>query len=572
VAPVKLKLVPLLITLLTVVLVPVAGAGAQSAPWPKQLEAASSESDGCSSSQEPASGGTPLGLSFEQGTGVQVPLGAPATVRALALLAPVLKIGNEVSFAVTSGPDADNLSDHGQARAVDHPDASSLPCVPAADFNFTHYGTKPGTDTVTASITVNGHTLTATTTVTWVKPLDCAEPWPETIGYLNALDCVARKAAGSALARNIFEGVTCALSVAAFFIPAAKAATIFDGLKDVSEGPAVAQLVIHLTDLQRLTDGAVGAKAFFLELANAASVPAFLHDVADLVKTVSANHQSATVIVEQVATDITDLLGLTPCVDLLEKIVTKIVGTSVTTSPGGAWNWHPAAMIDPNDGFSAVSCGTPTFCAVVSGASAATYNGRIVTRARKIDANNQLLSVSCVRGNFCAAVDLRNGMGAALTLNGTSWDQPVIIDRQEQMQSVSCVSASFCVAIAVGYGVQGDVLIYNGKVWELQAKINDATTTSISCSSETFCVALDAEGDAFIYNGTSWSQPTTIDQGGLFDREVSCATRRLCLAVDGSGAAALYNGTSWNHAATAGTSGVSVSCASDEFCRSKRRW
>ena len=183
---------------------------------------------------------------------------------------------------------------------------------------------------MTASVTVDGHTLNKSTTVAWVKPLDCSQPWPRKIGYINALDCTVRTAAGSALAKDIFEGVSCALSVASFFVPGGDEAEVF---AHAPEDTAIGQLVVHLKDLQIVAGGskAFKAKAFFMELVNAGSVPSFLHDIVNLVQTMSANGLSAAEAVESIAADITDLAGLTPCVDVLEKIV----GAIVSATPSG---------------------------------------------------------------------------------------------------------------------------------------------------------------------------------------------------------------------------------------------
>jgi hypothetical protein len=42
---------------------------------------------------------------------------------------------------------------------------------------------------------------------------------------------------------------------------------------------------------------------------------------------------------------------------------------------------------------------------------------------------------------------------------------------------------------------------------------------------------VDSGGSASIFNGSTWSSPTTIDDGGL--SSVSCPTASFCVAVDG---------------------------------------
>ncbi|TPG15110.1 hypothetical protein EAH86_16460 [Pedococcus bigeumensis] len=59
-----------------------------------------------------------------------------------------------------------------------------------------------------------------------------------------------------------------------------------------------------------------------------------------------------------------------------------------------------------------------------------------------------LASISCPTASFCAAVD---GLGYAVTFDGTTWADPISIDTGTSSYSVSCPTDSFCVMVD-GYG------------------------------------------------------------------------------------------------------------------------
>ena len=219
---------------------------------------------------------------------------------------------------------------------------------------------KQGTDTIQATVTVAGKPLTAPGSITWARPVDCAEPVSE-LGYVLALECEAENSKVRQVVDDVLETAGCAVSIASFFVPAGQ---IYDLLNDASTVIGDAQDASNLVgslqtkakasgittkapvlsvalDLAQLnqSDNQV-ASELLSDLAEAQSLSDFFHDITNII---SAAQNSSEASVEHdavlVGQAVFDLLGAQDCAVLLGKIVTAVSATPVAQcGPPGPMN------------------------------------------------------------------------------------------------------------------------------------------------------------------------------------------------------------------------------------------
>jgi len=159
---------------------------------------------------------------------------------------------------------------------------------------------------------------------------------------------------------------------------------------------------------------------------------------------------------------------------------TAVVGTTVLDWNGAQWSQEPNPWIlaaDPHG--VAVSCSTPTLCAVVSGAYLSYRNGTGGwSTPRSIDPGGVLDSISCPLPTFCAASD---SGGSVLTFNGSTWTAPVRVlpaptEYVTLGTSVDCTEAPFCMVISG----DGDYTTYDPTAAPPAASGSLPTTTTTS--------------------------------------------------------------------------------------------
>jgi hypothetical protein len=135
-----------------------------------------------------------------------------------------------------------------------------------------------------------------------------------------------------------------------------------------------------------------------------------------------------------------------------ESSCTAVVGTTVLDWDGTQWSEEPNPWILATDSHGvAVSCSTPTLCAVVSGPYLSFRNGTGAwSTPRIVDAGGSLTAVSCPVPSYCVASDAG---GSVITFDGTSWSAPVRVLPEPSEYgalgtSLDCTMAQFCMVIS----------------------------------------------------------------------------------------------------------------------------
>jgi hypothetical protein len=202
---------------------------------------------------------------------------------------------------------------------------------------------------------------------------------------------------------------------------------------------------------------------------------------------------------------------------------------------GASWTLSLAVQSIVSSKFSQgdISCPTTQFCAVVSGAGAATYDGGTGNwTLAQLPATQTLDSVSCTSSSFCIAVDQK---GFYTTWNGSSWSSVTLFAGSSE--SVSCLSSSLCVAA----GGDGNAETYNGTGWSNAVQLAPGGTLgNPSCapasgSLSAYC-AVSAPHAVYYYTVSAsgvptWSGAQTIpDNSADSILALSCASL-LCMAT-----------------------------------------
>ena len=280
----------------------------------------------------------------------------------------------------------------------------------------------------------------------------------------------------------------------------------------------------------------------------------------------------------------------------------------------------------------AVSCASPTFCAVggyyydSAGNSqpyVATWDGTAWT-SQEVAASSagsiaEVYSVSCVSATFCVAGGAFQPSGSAYqsfvaTWNGTTWTSQEIVGAlnaggNSQVNSVSCTTSTFCVAggyyADVAHHSQSFVSTWNGSTWidqEVAGALNvagDSLVNSVSCSTLSFCVAggsyaaVLGQSQSFVstWNGSTWSDQElagALNAGNYSQmNSVSCSSATFCVAggeyKDSANHYQSYvstwNGSTWSDQELAGALNAggdsqlaSVSCTTSTFCAAGGRY
>jgi hypothetical protein len=255
------------------------------------------------------------------------------------------------------------------------------------------------------------------------------------------------------------------------------------------------------------------------------------------------------------------------------------------TSPSGTWPVMPA-----------VTCTSGPFCVIVDGAGDVT-NGdgtnwiapATLPTAAALPPNpadpgpghpgSRSAAVSCPTPTFCAIV---TNTGTADAWRHGSWLTPQAFGTaapggtttalySQGRVGVSCPTTTSCVAV-----VGTTVLDWNGTAWSQEPSPwilgTDPHGAAVSCSTPTLC-ALVSGPDLSYRNGTGgWSTPTAIDPGAVLDA-VSCPTPDYCVAADTTGSVLTFDGSTWSAPVRVlpapseyAVLGTSVDCTATRFC------
>lgn len=282
-------------------------------------------------------------------------------------------------------------------------------------------------------------------------------------------------------------------------------------------------------------------------------------------------------------------------------------GSGVTVSwDGAAWSdpsvYYPAPANGPVTApiLPAITCTSGPTCMIVDGSGHLSYgegtNWSVpapIAPAPALPANpadpgvghpgSRAAALSCPTPTFCAIVD---NSGHTYTLRSNNWLTPqsfgtaagpgaaIVSLYQAGRVGVSCPTSSACTAV-----VGTSVLDWNGSTWAQEPSPWTSSLTSgpsdptaISCPDTTLCAIVNGTGVSVRTAGNQWSAKEAVDPHGGLD-SISCPTTSFCLAADLSGSVLTWNGTSWSApiqvipAATEYTGiGTSVSCPSAQFC------
>jgi hypothetical protein len=246
----------------------------------------------------------------------------------------------------------------------------------------------------------------------------------------------------------------------------------------------------------------------------------------------------------------------------------------VATGDGTTWSTPaalgpapplPANPSDPGAGHpgsrtAAVSCPTPSLCAVVdnTGHTYTKQNGSWLAaqtfgepQASAPSAGPVSLyqsgrvGVSCPDPTSCTAV-----VGSSvLDWNGVTWSQEAapwatsLAPGTAVPEAISCPTTSLCVI------VNGDDIVVRGSnhTWTPRQLLDPGRQLdSISCPSTQFCIAADDRGGVMSWNGTTWSGPTpaipTASEYPGVGISVSCPSAQFCMVMNGDGDYATYTG------------------------------
>jgi hypothetical protein len=230
---------------------------------------------------------------------------------------------------------------------------------------------------------------------------------------------------------------------------------------------------------------------------------------------------------------------------------------------GSGWSAEPS-IAGAATVFS-VSCWAPDGCRASGIAKAYLWDGQVWSEPEDADYNQGVPdAVSCPTPTFCAVSDV---LGAVTYYRNGVWARPEHVTEtvDNRFRLISCTSATFCMAMSM----YSDARSFDGSSWSPPRRTltDDTFVNAMTCASPTFCIALDDWDDYSVYDGASWSaqQHVASNNGGFVS--VSCAAVEVCVAVSTSGQAFSYDHGSWSAPVQVSPSRLSaVSCPSISYC------
>jgi hypothetical protein len=254
------------------------------------------------------------------------------------------------------------------------------------------------------------------------------------------------------------------------------------------------------------------------------------------------------------------------------------------TTPTGIWPVMPA-----------ITCTSGPFCVIVDGAGNVSNGDGTnwmapapLPTAAALPANpadpgpghigSRTAAVSCPSPTVCAIV---TNTGTADVWRHGAWLTPQAFGTPGPAGSatalysqgrvgVSCATTTSCVAV-----VGTSLLDWDGTTWTQAPSPwvlgTDPHGAAVSCSTPTLCASVSGP-DLSYRNGGGWSTPAAIDPGGVLDA-VSCPTPSYCVAADTTGSVVTFDGSSWSAPVRVlpapseyAPLGTSVDCTPTHFC------
>ena len=177
---------------------------------------------------------------------------------------------------------------------------------------------------------------------------------------------------------------------------------------------------------------------------------------------------------------------------------------SFGTAPGFGASAAETALYQP--GRVGVSCPTPSSCTAVVGSSVLRWNGATWSAETAPWATSLApgtgvpVSIACPTVDLCAIV---NGHDIVVRNAGGAWTPRQLLDPGRQLDAISCPTRSFCIAA----DDRGSVMLWNGSTWAGPQPVIPAATqytgigVSVSCPDDRFCMIMNADGDYATYSG-----------------------------------------------------------------------
>lgn len=210
---------------------------------------------------------------------------------------------------------------------------------------------------------------------------------------------------------------------------------------------------------------------------------------------------------------------------------------------------EPAGVTDT--AWSAVSCGTPTFCMATGTTDTAKgvlveWNGRGWRQLAVPDPSLYVYldDLTCLSARFCAAageaVGRANGRPIALEWNGAKWRMSNFSDPVTTYRSgIACVSPSLCFAIQEeGMATSpyySHIWRWNGRGWAPEAAPHLGTLNAVSCSTDGACEAVGSGAKEGMliesWMGSRWSGSLYSSRHSTELVGVACGSKQDCVAV-----------------------------------------
>jgi hypothetical protein len=158
-------------------------------------------------------------------------------------------------------------------------------------------------------------------------------------------------------------------------------------------------------------------------------------------------------------------------------------------------------------GRTGVSCPTPDNCTGVVGTTVLDWDGATWTEepapwTTATASGTNSTAIDCPTPSLCAVV---RGTGVTMRTSGQAWGPTASIDERGGLDSISCPTTTVCVAADAG----GSVMVWNGSSWTAPHQVVPAASdypgigTTVSCPNAQFCMVLNADGDYATFTGDS---------------------------------------------------------------------
>jgi hypothetical protein len=198
---------------------------------------------------------------------------------------------------------------------------------------------------------------------------------------------------------------------------------------------------------------------------------------------------------------------------------------------GSRWTLGPASGLPapPSRGSSLgyLTCGSATFCMMVSDGLAATFNGISWSQPVRFQSKNgQEWAVSCSAARLCGVVSYRLAGWTLRVRENGSWQPQILLPNSLDAPSITCAGRDFCMLP----NFTGYVATYDAGV---VSAVTRPTLSALgaSCLTPSFCV-LDAYEQAFIWNGDTFDDGHFVTNDRLSDdSDISCVKPHFCAAV-----------------------------------------